>query len=273
MGESIMAEIKSEGQPAFDEEIKGNDNPSDSPTDQTNGDQPQSQGGEENPSGSENKDDPDARFFNHPRWKEREGDWKKRFNDQEVRHTSEINKMREDLETKLAALGKPQEQKGGDIPTEVPPWFGGDEDQWSQYANHTQQLVDKAVEKAVEKTLGTIKQTSEQEEKAIKDATDWFHQSVTDIESDKELNPQSQKVDRNKVLKFAMDNYLVDDKGRWDYKKAFKFMKPTEVFQIKKDLGARKDIAGAVGSDNRPESKPQSFKTSEDFKKPGARPW
>ena len=264
-------QFQKEGQPAFQETENDNSDGSSPETNKT--DQTQSSGGESKPDASKDGGS-ESKNLNTPppeRWVERESDWKKRFNDQEVRHTSELTKLREDFDqrfSKFSPEAKP------DAPVEVPQWFGGEEDAWKQYSTHTQKLIDQAVERAVEKSLSTITERSQAEQKAIDEATKWFQDEAEAIESDKELNPQGLKVDRNKLLKTALDNKAVDpDTGKWNYRLAFKLMKPSEVFQAKKDLNERKNLANATTSDNRGESKPQAFKTSEDFKDPQKKPW
>jgi hypothetical protein len=269
MGDNPMMQVKVEGQPAFEIEPKGNDNPSDSSpdtneADQTGASNQDNKDGANKDGGSDSKD-----FHKDPRWIERENDWKIRFNEQEVRHTSELTKAREDLEQKIAAIGKPA-KNSDEVPADVPSWFEGDEFQWKDYAGHTQQLIDKAVEKA----LSTIQERIAGETRAIEDATKWFNDEVAAIEADKELNPQGLKVDRNKLLKTALDNKAVDiETGKWNYRLAFKLMKPSEVFQAKRDLNEKRNIAGATTSENRAETKSQPFMTTKDFKNPSQRPW
>lgn len=253
--------FRREGENAFPKET-GNENPEDSSPETNEADQTQAPEGE--PNSGENKDggQPKERgFADDPRWQQRESDWKTRFNEQETRHADEIQKLREDLQKITSSRGTPS--------VEVPEWFGGDEQGWSQYSAHTQQLIDKAVEKA----LGTINQKNSDEQKAIDEATKYLHDEVATIEADKGLNSQGQKIDVNKLLKFTMDNDLVDSKGHWNYKAAFKMMNPKDVFQAKQALQERKNLVAATTSDQKPETKPSTVVTSDDFKKPGARPW
>ena len=272
-----MMQVKSEGQPAFEIEPKENDNSAGSSPDTNETDQTGAPN-QDNKDGADNKDGgaDTSKLHNPPpeRWMEREADWKKRFNDQEVRHTSEFTKLKEDFDQKFAKVGAPQGEKPGDISDEPPSWFGGDEDNWKQYSSHTEKLIDKAVTMAVEKSLSTIQERGVAENKAVEDATKWFQDEVAAIEADKELNPQGLKIDRNKLLKTALDNKAVDiETGKWNYRLAFKIMKPSEVFQAKRDLSEKRNIAGASTSGDRADSKPQAFTTSADFKKAGAKPW
>ena len=264
MSENTQTMFKPEGLPAFPVENKENDNSSASSTEKTNTEQTQSPEGESN--SGVNKDDgtKEDRLAYHPRWKERENDWLKRFNDQEVRHTSEIAKLREDVEAKLSVKNDTKT-----MPTTVPSWFGGDENQWNEYQEHERLKMSKLREE----TLKEFNSKSVAEQKAIDEATTYMNGEVTAIEADKGINPEGQKVDRNKLLKFVLDEKLVDTEGRWNYRAAFKMMKAADVFKAKEILNEKKQIASATTSENRAESKPAQYVTSKDFANPNKRPW
>lgn len=249
-----MTQFKSEGQKPFGENKENDNSAASSAGEQTNIDQTGASDQDKNQ--TENKDGGEDNFADHPRWKEREDDWKNRFNDQEKRHTDEIGKLR-------------QEFTQSHSKTEIPVWFGGDEEAWKAYS----QDLDTRLTKIRQDTLNEIKTKSESEQKAIDDATNFFNSEVKAIESDKTLNPEGREVDRNKILKFALDNKLCDTEGKWNYRAAFKMMGADNVFKVKQALNEKKIIANAMTSDKHSESKPQAFATSEDFAKPGAKPW
>lgn len=251
--------FRSEGDPAFSAD-KENDNSSDSSSDKTNVDQTPSSEGDAN---SDAKKDGDKGFAEDPRWQAREDKWTKRFDEQESRHVSELAKIREDLDQKLTALSSPKDSKGGESET-IPSWFGGDEIAWREFNN----LLGNVKESVRKEIVSEIQSRSEQDQKRIDEATSYFQTEVSTIESDKKLNPQSEKVDRNKLLKTAMDNDLVDSQGRWNYKAAWQLMRiaPTN----NRD---RKTLASGTVAENHAESKPSEVTTSDDFAKPGARPW
>lgn len=256
MTELETTQFKVEGQPLT--ENKENDNSSSSSEgEETNANQTGTS--DQDNKGTENKDG--AGLADHPRWKEREDDWTKRFNEQEKRHVDALEKIREEISTV-----KPKTES---TPTEIPDWFGGDADAWGKY-----QAYERAKESKIrEETLKDFQSKSEAEQKRITEATDYFNGEVASIEGDKTLNPEGLKVDRNKILKHALDNDLVDSKGRWNYKAAFKMMSAKEVFQAKTALNEKREVANATNSENRAESKAQSYATSETFKKAGERPW
>ena len=261
MTEEIKTQFPTEGEPAFPAEDKETDNSSDSSTDKTDIDQTDSSDQDNKQTDKKDGDADKDNFADHPRWKERETDWTNRFNEQEVRHTDELTKLREEFMGKFDGLKT-------SAPQDIPSWFGGDEQSWKDFTAWNNQALAKTKEEARTEALKEIQGKTDLEQKAIDTATQYFVDQVTVLESDKIINPQGEKIDRNKLLKFTMDNDLVDSKGRWNYKAAFIMMRKQPI-----DTKDRKKLASDTTSDNRAETKPPAFMTSEDFSKPGAKPW
>lgn len=256
-----MTEKNNDGASNGNDSSKENeDSSSSSEGQENNGDQNGSSSEDQNKDG-ENKGTggKDAGFLDHPRWKEREEDWKKRFNDQETRHQTDIKAIREEFGGKREANAEQ---------TKIPSWFGGTQEQWDAYRADRDTEIKAAEDRAIERVKGE----KSSEEKAVKDATDYMQNQISEIESDKELNPDGSKVDPNKLLKFVLDNDLVDSKGRWNYRAGFRLMKANGGTTTKNNNGDRKKIASATTSESKAESKPQAFKTGADFKG-GNRPW
>jgi hypothetical protein len=265
MSEEIMTQFKTEGQPLFDSANKENDTSSDSSSEKTNIDQ--SGSSDQNKDSDANKNDDDkGNFADHPRWKEREDDWKSRFNEQEKRHSDELAKLRDEFNGKFKEHipAKPSEET-----VEVPSWFGGDETQWQEFQKWNQSLVSKAKTDA----LNELESKTKEEQKSIEEATTYFQEEVGKLETDKTINPNGDKVDRNKLLKFVLDNDLVDSKGRWNYRAGFMMMKSSSTNSKNNAIDEKKKIASATTSENRSETKTAPFTTSADFSKPNNRPW
>lgn len=265
------AQFNTEGQPAFPVADTENENSTDSPSvepKETVIVKTQPDGGEPNPDDITVGDDPsneptDPNLADHPRWKEREEDWKTRFNDQETRHTDALTTMREELDEKY---GKPQ---GNNAPTTVPSWFGGDEQQFADFQIYNQSLIDEAKEN-IQKG---ITKKSEVEQTAIKTATDYMNTEISSIESNKVLNPEGVNIDKNKLLKFVLDNELVDTKGQWNYKAGWQLMKAGVKSAKNKTIDEKKQVAGATITDGPAGSDKPAYTTSEDFQNPTNRPW
>lgn len=267
MTDNTQTQFPTEGQPAFPVVDTENENSADSSTEETTTEETQAPEGEENtgektkPQGEEAKAN-ETNFADHPRWKEREDDWKGRFNDQEKRHTEEIQKLREEF-------GGNKAPSGDEAPSEIPSWFGGDEAQWKEFQTWNQGLVTKAQE-GIQKG---IQEKTEAEQKAIEEATTFMNDEVSSIESDKTLNPDGIKVDKNKLLKFTMDNELVDTKGRWNYRAAFQLMQAGVKSAKAETIQEKKDVAGATTSEKKAETDKPAYTTTEDFNNPANRPW
>lgn len=257
MSEDIDADVPQEGDQAFPEDTE-NENSADSQSEKTDIAKPQSdEGADEKSDNSDEDNKGDAGFADHPRWKEREDDWKQRFNEQEKRHLDEMEKLRQEV------LGKNE-------PTEVPAWFGGDEKAWKAYQQDINSRIRKAKEEARDEALKEFSSKSEAEQKKIEEATQYMNSQIDEIEKDKSLNPEGEKIDKNKLLKFVLDNELVDTKGRWNYKAGWKLMKSQKTSKDKKE---RKSLAGATTNDSHTEDKPRDYTTPEDFQNPNNRPW
>lgn len=261
MKEDTKAQFRSEGEPAFPQESdKENNNSSSSPEgEENNGDKGDSSNPDGQDDGKKDTEEKDGGFLNHPRWKEREEDWNKRFNDQEARHQEDLKKIREEF----GEARKENKQN-----TDIPSWFGGDQEAWDAYRADRDAEIKAAEDRAIERIKG--EKTAEQ--KAIDDATNYMQSEISAIESDKTINPDGSKVDPNKLLKFVLDNDLVDSKGRWNYRAGFRMMKANSSQPEKKVDTTRKEMAGATNSDSKAEQKPTPYKTSADFKG-SKRPW
>lgn len=270
MSEEQQTQFRQEGQPVFQTEDKETDTSAESSTveKQTTTEQTQSQEGDQN-SSVDKKVEGAENLADHPRWKEREEDWKTRFNDQEVRHTDMLTKLREEFEAKYGNQGTSQEAKTAETSAEIPSWFNGDEQQWQEFQVWNNGLIDKA-KMAMEQDQ---KSKTEADQKRIDDATKFFNEEVTSIEADKTLNPKGEKVDRNKLLKAALDFDLVDSKGRWNYKAAWRFLNNNSNKAQQAIIDEKKQVAGATTSEKGGETKPAPYVTNKDFEKPGARPW
>ena len=274
MSEVITTQIQTEGDPAFPTAVTENDNSASSSegekteTDQTGSSNQDQENGQENKDGGNKKLDEHG-FADHPAWVKREDAWKTRYNEQESRHLTEMSKFREEVLGAIAGKASAPADPAKS-PVQIPEWFGSeDEGVWNKYQEHTNKLVNDAVTKAIQ----SLSAESEKEQKHITESTNYMKSEIAALESDKELNPQSQKVDPNKLLKFTLDNKLVDTEGRWNYKAAFKLMRAEDVFKAKTDMIEKKKLASATTSEGRPELPKAAFKTSTDFSRPGARPW
>jgi len=248
------------------------DNSEDSPTEKDHdGEDPSPDGDKEN--SQEDSDDDKKPFHDHPRWKEREEEWNRRFNEQETRHQDELKKALQGIRDEFSEKREENaEQK------KIPSWFGGNQEQWDAYRADRDAELRAAEERARKSAIEELGQKAQTEDKAVKEATDYMNAELEVLSKDKDLNPEKLKIDANALVKFTIENELVDTKGRWNYRAAFKMMKasgllkaPTQTTTVTKE---RKVLADAsAGKDSKGEPTQKTVKSSLDFKKPGARPW
>jgi hypothetical protein len=252
MADEIMADVEQEGKIDLKPETE-NDNSELSPDEKNEADDA---GASDQLDKKEDDPDKDKPFHQHPRWKERETEWDRRYNEQETRHQDDLKKMREEF-------GTAKKDNAGEV--KIPSWFGGNQEQFDAYRADR----DAEIKTAAEWMMNREKSAKLAEQKAVDDATAYMQGEVTSIEGDKKLNPDGKKIDPNKLLKIVMENDLIDSKGRWNYRAGFKIMEQASTTSPKN--GDKKFIAGATTSEARGESKLAGFKTSNDFKK--NRPW
>lgn len=261
--DNFAAGFQREGEITFPTETNDEETGADSQSDKDNRDE-----GTHSPDGdTNNQDDKDTPFHEHPRWKQREDEWNKRFNDQEQRHQDDLKALREEF----GSARKANEQN-----TKIPAWFGGTQEQWDAYRADRDAELKEAEERAI-KRLTTEKESKEKAESdAVAEATAYMKSEITAIESDKVLNPTGAKIDQKtaeKLLKTVLDNELIDTKGRWNYRAGWRLMNGTTAQPVKKpDTTEKKEVAAATSSTTtRGEKKESQIATSDTFKKD--RPW
>lgn len=252
MPDEILTDFKREGEPAFPVETAENPAPESSPENNQPNVTPSSEGepaatppGQD---GSNTQTEDKTPFDEHPRWKA--------LLEKDKQRDAELAELRAFREQASPILDKfsPKEE------TNIPIWFGGDEAQWKAYLADQARIVEEAQAKAV----AAIESKTQAEQERIQAANVWFESSVSEIES------TGAKVDRNKLLKFVMDNQLIDTEGRWNYKKGYEFMTALErAKQEPSNLSDRKNLAAATTSESKAEDKPTDVQTSASLKKMG----
>ncbi len=194
-------------------------------------------------------------FHEHPRWIERDEQHKKSLEDMQTKHETDMQALRDDI-------SKGASEKKGD--EKIPSWFGGTPEQWTEYKEWHSGEISTAETNARNKATSEQEAETKASDKLVKDATTYMNTEITAIESNKELNPTGEKIDPNKLIKFVMDNNLVDKQNRWNYKLGWKFMNdgkdPKEAIQKKKGL------AGGMGGDHKGEKDEGNIPGSDDFK-------
>jgi hypothetical protein len=212
----------------------------------------------------------DAGLADHPRWKEREEDWKKRYNDQEVRHATAIAELQKQIQALMENVqpAKPAQSPPAEEKVEVPEWFAGDEEAFQSFSEWHNSRLEKLLEARASKET----EQKTQESKRIEEATQYFNEQVAALESDKDLNPNGEKIDHNKLLKFVMDNDLVDSQGRWNYKAGYRMMRAQTTGKASEDAEERRKLAAVTAGKSRPEAPKESAVTTSEYFKTH-KPW
>lgn len=266
--EKVTADFRREGDLAFQEET-GNDNPASSPEveveKETDIEQPEPSNQDKevdvDKEPVDDKDKPDRGLADHPRWIERENDWKERFNKQEERHLSELAKLREEVETKLEGV-KSDDNKNVSQP--IPTWFGGDEEQYKSFVRDLDSRIATAKEEARQETLKELDTKSSSEKKAIEEAKQYFQSQVDEIEEKEGVKLGEDKL--HKLVKIVWEKDLLDSKSRYNFKAGWEILKAKSSQPVKKENKERKEIAGVTTSNQRAEEKIKNYATSKDFK-------
>lgn len=243
------------------------DNSEDSPTEENHDGEDASPDAEK----ENNQDDPSKEkpFHEHPRWLEREEEWNKRFNEQEKRHGEQLAQALKAIKEEIGDARRENDQ------AKIPSWFGGTDEQWAEYKADRDRELKETEERAKKAVIQEYESKTSTEDKAVKEATDYLNAEIKTISSDKVLNPEGLKVDPETLVKFTIENELVDTKGRWNYRAAFKMMKSAGIIKPKTVVTQERKELGGATVDKNPKGEPaqKTTKSSLDFKKPGARPW
>lgn len=159
---------------------------------------------------------------------------------------SRTSKIREEIEQSISTKFSPKEE------TNIPSWFGGDENAWKAYQADQSRIIEEAKTRAI----AEIEARTQKEQERVKQANEWFEQSVKEIES------TGLKVDKNKLLKTTLDYQLVDTQGRWNFKAAAEILKAQEP---KVDTTDKKKLAASTTSQTKVEPKFKDYVTPEDL--------
>lgn len=190
-------------------------------------------------------------FHKHPRWQEVLED--RRQKDAKIA----------ELETQLNSV-KPvveQYQKEHQPEPEIPYWFNGDTKQWKSFNDD---YIGGIVNKAEERAFKRIEETTSTRDRQQREAQEWVESNL------KALETEFGEIDKNKIIKTALDNDLVDSKGRYNLKAAYFMAKATETQAPTKDTTVQKQII-ATSHDRSPEPKRREYRVPSDFQV--NRPW
>lgn len=261
MTEETAAAFQRDGDAAFATDSTAEDTAADSQSETDNQDE-----GTQSAEGDKNTQTEDKTpFHEHPRWKQREDEWTKRFNEQETRHTDDLKTIREEF----GSARKDNAQQ-----TKIPAWFGGTQEQWDAYRSDRDTELKEIETRAIAQAEKNLETKAGAGQKAVEEATSFMNSEVAAIEADTTLNPTGAKIDREKLLKTVLENELIDTKGRWNYRAGIRLMNAGQNQQTttkKPAASEKKEVAAATTSEGRGDDKKPNYATPDTFKKD--RPW
>jgi len=256
MDEVSLAEITSDSSELEDLKDKEKETPAETPAEKKP---------EEKETGEETAEEKVAReakeqeeedkipFHKHPRFKA--------LVEEKNRYKTELDKLREDVESKFSEI----KDSHSEIKTDIPDWFtelyGENETAWKKYQTYDKKTRDdlKAEIKA------EFESTRKLQEDSVKKQDSWIDGQITSLKED------GVQFDKNELMKVMYDNsqpgslYNVFDKdGNLDFKKGIEIMSLLKKKDPEKSK-ARKEIADDSGS-KKVEPTSKQWLTPEDLK-------
>ena len=176
-----------------DSPLEEKETPSDSPTETKPTEEPQPEEGEEHtPTAKEN-----IPWHKDPRWKA----WQEEKKTLESQ-VEELSSFKEKVEPLLTNI-TPKEES-------IPSYWNGDAESYRMFKADQERIVEERHAK------WTAEQQVQQQEynMRLSKANQWLEENIN------ELKAEGHKVNQEKLLKFTMDNNLVDQQGQWNYRLA-----------------------------------------------------
>jgi hypothetical protein len=233
MSEDLFAEIQEEEKMDFSE-IIGEETPEGSQPEDTTEEETPAQEGEPEDVAQTSEETPveeNIPFHEHPRWKQREEDWKTRFESQE----QENNRRFEELQGKVQSVEQSNSVPEID-PTLIP--LIGDNPEAHRAWKEMQQKERQQIRQDVAKEMSQKRQDE-------KDQVDrWNNWVDTEVSR---LKTEGRKFDKNALLKVALDYRPTDDKGNISFDKALTILEATKPRDSAK-AKAKKEVASQVTS-------------------------
>lgn len=234
-------------------------------------------------------------FHEHPRWKQRDQEWERKFEENNARWEKEVEARVSQAVATALAKNQPKDDAPDTTDTEqIPVWFGGGQDTpevrqaWKEFRRAQKAENESFAKSITEQVLKEIQQGSTAQKDAQDEANKHFEQSVIALEAQ-----HGRRVDREALLKYVVENQIVDLKTqRWDYARGYRWMMaeagnplpagtqpapnpnpsvpatPPSNKQDRKNLAGASVAGGGKGGDGA-----RTYATSEDFADPSKRPW
>lgn len=201
-----------------------------------------------------NNNDAIDRFDKHPRWQEMLQE-RNSFREKAQEFESRLNQIQPIVEEYQKSLRQNE--------PEIPIWFNGDATQWRAFND---EYIEKRIAQVEQNTIKRIEEKNNLERKRAQEAQEWIEGGLKALES------EFGEVDRNRILKTALDEDIVDSKGRYNLRAAYFIVKASEsnAAAASKETSIRKKVISS-SHDVGTEPKSREYRVSDDFKI--NRPW
>lgn len=235
------------------EDVQENEDSEDSQSEKNTEEETQSDEGEESNDDDNTQSEKDIPFNEHPRFKELI-DEKNSLKEQ----VEDLTAFKEETANRFDSLGNKE--------ASLPEWwitlYGDSQESKKAFSQYSD--ADKKVRDEIKKEILEEQRKSEEKaKKEQKEQDEWVNKELAS------LKDSGAKFDKNKFLKFALENPIVDANNNIDFKKIYKFYeidnaetKDTKKLTAKKKL-ASDTISSKSGQDGADTKK---YKTSKDLR-------
>ena len=197
-------------------------------------------------------------FHKHPRWKQKQAEI------ESLRKTiDELAPLRDEV----AHLKEEFKQSSPKEETPIPQWFlemfGDNVQAWKVWEK--KEAADEARYKSEVLSLkDQIKREFQEEQiqkqEESKKMNQWIDNEINQLES------EGKKFNKNELLKVIDDYRPIDEKGNWDFHKAYELLEMKKQLEAKNNNSqARKQIAALSSSENSSEQSTRDYATNLDF--------
>lgn len=208
---------------------------------------PSSDGGQASP--DSNPKEKNVPFDQHPRWIERENEWKTRF---------------KTLEEKLSAFEKAQESPAQpSIPRPFVDLYGDNPEAWKRW-----QELSRIEREAVKQEL--VQEQQREQQRKAQEAERWNSWVVDSVAKLAEKHGKEIRKDSpewNELMKVTLDYSPTDEMGNISFEKGYDLMVKLRREESAEKSKARKSLASGTSPETKAEGAPKDFYTPADLRR------
>lgn len=249
---SILAGIEQEGAPAFLSNLGEEEKeiPQESPTEENQTEESPSSDGEQEETPDSNPKEKNIPFDQHPRWIERENEWKTRL---------------KSFEDKLNSYERSQNELKSDAPIPQPfvDLYGESPEAWQRWQDLSRLEREKIKQELAQE------QIQEQQAKAAEAErwNSWVVDSVQKLEEKHGKQIKKDSSDWNELLKVTLEYSPTDELGNISFEKGYDLMMKLRRDESAEKSKARKSLAATTSPEVKAESPSKDFYTSNDLRR------